>query len=60
MKLGEKIKPVRVPTRTVGEVQLPDAMAMMSQMVILFIQPSKDQVRLWLNEAKHRVALPNP
>ena len=60
MKLGEKIKPVRVPTRTVGEVQLPDVMTMISQLGIPLFEPSEDQMRRWLDKVKESIAVPEP
>ena len=58
MKLGERIKPVRVPTRNVGEIQLPSAMTRMSQVGIPLFEPSDDQMRRWLDKVKESIAVP--
>ncbi len=60
MKLGERIKPVRVPTRNVGEIQLPSAMTRMSQVGIPLFEPSDDQMRRWLDKVKESIAVPEP
>jgi hypothetical protein len=46
--------------KTVGEVQSPGAMTMMSQPGTFLYEPSKDEMWRWLDWAKDRVSSLNP
>lgn len=52
-----RIKPVHAPApeKPMGEVQLPDALTMMGQMGINFVEPSRDQMKRLVDKAKNRV-----